>query len=129
MTIRSKIRTAGLVVAGMALIGSAAAAGPVEVALEKVTGDSSGVEFMDYVHTGQVILLGSGDTIVLGYLHSCVRETITGGLVTVGSNQSEVQTGTVSRTRVQCDPGRASVTHEQSNVFAGRIFRGVKNSP
>jgi len=128
MAIRSIIRTASLVIAGVALIGSAAAAGPVGVALvEKVSGDSSGVEFMDYVHTGQVILLDSGDTIVLGYLHSCVRETITGGVVTVGSNQSEVQAGTVSRTRVQCDSGRANVTPEQSSAFAGRIFRAVKN--
>jgi hypothetical protein len=128
MAIGSIIRTASLVVAGAALIGSAAAADPVGVALvEKVGGDSSAVEFMDYVHTGQVILLGSGDTIVLGYLHSCVRETITGGVVTVGSNQSEVQAGTVFRTRVQCDSGRASLTHEQSNAFAGRIFRGVRN--
>ncbi len=128
MAIRSIIRTASLVVAAATLIGSAAAAGPLEVALvEKVSGASSGVEFMDYVHSGQVILLGSGDTIVLGYLHSCVRETITGGIVTVGSNQSEVQAGTVSRTRVQCDLGRARVAPELSSAFAGRLFRGVGN--
>ena len=128
MAIRSIIRTASLVVvAGATLIGSAPA-GPLEVALvEKVSGDSSGVEFMDYVHTGQVISLGSDDTIVLGYLHSCVRETITGGVVTVGSNQSDVQAGTVNRTRVQCDAGRASVRPEQSSAFAGRIFRGVRD--
>jgi hypothetical protein len=128
MARRSLIQTAGLIVAGAVLIGSAAAAGPIEVALvEKVSGNFSGVEFMDYVHTGQVILLGSGDTIVLGYLHSCVRETITGGVVTVGPNQSDVQAGTVSRTRAQCDSGRARVTQEQSSAFAGRIFRGVGN--
>jgi hypothetical protein len=126
MAIRSIIRAASLVVAGITLIGSAGA-GPVEVALvEKVNGEPSGVEFMDYVHTGQVILLGSGDSIVLGYLHSCVQETITGGVVTVGSNQSDVQAGAVRRTRVQCVSGRGSVTPE-SSAFAGRIFRGVGN--
>jgi hypothetical protein len=126
MALRSIIAAASLVLAGAALIGSAAA-GPVGVALvENVSGDS-GVEFMDYVHPGQVISLGSGDTVVLGYLQSCVRETITGGVVTVGATQSEVQAGTVSRTRVECDAGRTSVTTEQSSAFAGRIFRGLSN--
>jgi hypothetical protein len=128
MAIRSIIRTASLaVVAAATLIGSAGA-GPLGVALvEKVSGDSNGVEFMDYVHNGQVISLGSEDTIVLGYLYSCVRETITGGVVRVGPNQSEVQAGAVRRTRVQCDSARGGVIPEQSSAFAGRIFRGVRD--
>ena len=128
MAIRSIIRTASLVVVAVATLSGSAGAGPLEVALvEKVSGDSNGVEFMDYVHTGQVISLGSGDTIVLGYLYSCVQETITGGVVTVGPNQSEVQAGAVRRTRVQCESGRAGVIPEQSSAFAGRIFRGVRD--
>ena len=128
MAINSLIRIASLVVVvGATLIGSAAA-DPLGVALvEKASGDSSGVEFMEYVHRGQVISLASSDTIVLGYLQSCVRETITGGVVTIGASQSEVQAGTVSRAPVQCDSGKASVTREQSSAFAGRIFRGVKD--
>ena len=38
-----------------------------------------------------MIKLGPRDTIVLGYLKSCWRETITGGTVTVGAEQSEVK--------------------------------------
>src|SRR5262249_20444381 len=128
MAIRSIIRTASLVVVAVATLIGSAGAGPLEVALvEKVSGDSNGVEFMDYVHTGQVISLGSGDTIVLGYLYSCVQETITGGVVTVGPNQREVQAGAGRRNRVQCEAGRGGVIPEQSSAFSGRIFCGVRD--
>src|SRR5258706_15347656 len=60
-------------------------------------GNPSGVEFMDYVRAGQVIRLGPHQTIVLSYMASCVRETITGGTVTVGTQRSEVQSGHVRR--------------------------------
>jgi hypothetical protein len=36
---------------------------------------------------------GARGGIVLSYLNSCVRETISGGTVTVGTDQSEVQGG------------------------------------
>src|SRR5947209_3309899 len=76
-TFTQRIRTAGLVLAGAMLIATAAAAGPIDVALvEKVSGDSAGLEFMDYLHAGQTISLGARDTLVLSYMSSCVRETI-----------------------------------------------------
>lgn len=51
---------------------------------------------MDYVEPGQVIRLGAADGLVLGYLKSCWRETITGGTVTVGTEQSQVAGGEVA---------------------------------
>src|SRR5262249_56137461 len=102
MAIRSIIRTASLVVVAVATLIGSAGAGPLEVALvEKVSGDSNGVEFMDYVHTGQVISLGSGDTIVLGYLYSCVQENITGGVFTLRPNHNAVQPHALRKTRPQ----------------------------
>jgi hypothetical protein len=73
---------------------SPALAGPIPVALvEEVSGAPAGVEFMDYVETGKTIELGARGGIVLSYLNSCVRETISGGTVTVGTDQSDVQGG------------------------------------
>jgi hypothetical protein len=73
---------------------SPALAGPAPVALvEEVSGAPAGVEFMDYVETGKTIELGARGGIVLSYLNSCVRETISGGTVTVGTDQSDVQGG------------------------------------
>src|SRR5262249_23532857 len=60
---------------------------------------------MDYVDPGQVIRLGAHDRIVLGYLRSCWRETISGGTVTVGTEQSEVAGGEVARDKVACEGG------------------------
>ena len=60
---------------------------PVAV-VEKVTGKVVGVEFMDYVTPGKVVKLGPQGSIVLEYMTSCWRETITGGTVVVGSGEA-----------------------------------------
>src|SRR5271165_6401258 len=101
-----RIRIPIFAVAG-AVFASVAAAAPVQVALvENVTGNPAGVEFMDYLETGKIIELGPRDTIVLSYMSSCVRETITGGTVTIGTDRSEVQAGKVARSTVPCDAGK-----------------------
>jgi hypothetical protein len=113
------------VVAMMAVASTAAAAGSIEAALvESVSGKSSGVEFMDYVKAGQIIRLGPHETIVLNYMDSCVRETITGGTVTVGTNSSEVRSGEVTRISGQCAGGKMQLTGAQS-IIGGRAFRGL----
>jgi hypothetical protein len=117
-------RLAILALAGAVAFASAAAAGPIEVALvENLTGNSPGVGFMDYVRAGQVIRLGPHQTIVLSYMSSCLRETITGGTVTVGTDWSEVHSGEVRRARVLCDVGQAVLTSGLHQI-GGRTFRG-----
>src|ERR1700726_2865665 len=102
---------------------SPALAGPIPVALvEEVSGAPAGVEFMDYVETGKTIQLGARGSIVLSYMNSCVRETISGGTVTVGTDQSDVQGGRVARTKVPC-PGNLALTGDKPGQFAGRVFR------
>jgi len=109
---------------GLMGLASDAAAGPIEVALvESTNGNSLSVESMDYVRAGQIIRLGPHDTIVLRYLSSCLRETITGGTVTVGSDWSEVQSGEVQRLRGECGASKMVLTGTQSPV--GGIFRGL----
>src|SRR5262249_23073960 len=101
------------------------AEGPVAV-VEEVSGKSAGVEFMDYVTPGKVIRLGRQDTIVLGYLKSCWRETIVGGTVTVGTEQSDVQGGRVERTQGKCDAGRMQLSGSQAVPSAGHVSRSVE---
>ena len=92
--------------------------------VEDVTGKSAGVEFMDYVLPGRVLKLAAGDQLVLGYLRSCWRETISGGTVTVGLEQSEVAGGgTVRRQKVQCDGGRMRLTQSQAQQSGAMVFR------
>jgi hypothetical protein len=119
-----QVQFATLALAGVVAFASvAAAADPVEVALESISGNSSGVEFMDYLRLGRVIRLGPHETIVLSYRTSCVRETITGGTVTVGIDRSQVQSGEVERLDGRCDAGKMVLTGTQSEI-AGRTFRG-----
>jgi hypothetical protein len=60
---------------------------------------------------------------VIGYLKSCWHETITGGTVTVGAAQSDVQGGHVERALTQCDAGKMLLTAQLANLSAGAAFR------
>jgi hypothetical protein len=107
---------------------AALADGPVAV-VEEVNGKPSGIDFMDYVDAGKVIKLGSHDRIVLGYLKSCWRETITGGTITVGAEQSRVQSGNVERVRIKCDGGHMELSPEEAVESAGLISRSLAPQP
>jgi len=104
---------------------SSLAQGPVAL-VEDVTGGPAGVAFMDYVDTGKIIRLGRQDSIVLSYMASCVRETIKGGTVTVGAKQSEVLSGQVERTKVDCDAGKMMLSSQHTDETAGLVFRSVE---
>lgn len=106
------------------MIASTAVAAPVEVAMvESLTGNTATVEHMDYLRPGQIIRLGPRDTLVLTYMSSCVRETIRGGIVTIGTDKSDVQSGEVVRSKGECGAGRVVLTGAQA-VVGGRSFRG-----
>lgn len=107
--------------------GPAAAKGPVPLVptalVEDIKSSTTEIEFMDYVGSGQVIELAPNDTLVLSYLKSCQHETITGGTVKVGPEQSEVEGGKVARSKVRCDDGKIKLTAQQANASAAASFR------
>ncbi len=105
--------------AGM-LVSPVAAQTPAAV-VEEVGGGVAGVQFMDYVEPGQVIRLGGHD----GYLKSCWRETITGGTVTVGTEQSEVTGGEVVRAKIACEGGKMMLSAELAGKSGAMVFRQV----
>src|SRR5262249_22730920 len=110
----------------LALLASAGpgwAAGPASALVEASTNPSVGLEFMDYVEVGKVFRLNPQDSVVLNYLYSCVRETITGGVVTVGREQSDVQAGKVERGSTPCDAGRMLLTAQLASQSAGTLVR------
>jgi hypothetical protein len=106
-----------------ALILSASAQSPPAAVVEDLAGNVPGVQFMDYVEPGQVIRLGAHDRIVLGYLESCWRETISGGTVTVGNEQSEVTGGEVARVKVACEGGKMMLSAELAGKSGAMVFR------
>ena len=115
--------TSAVAVAGVLICTTPALTQAPVALVEEIRGNPAGVEFMDYVTAGTVVRLRPQELIVLGYLTSCWHETITGGTVIVGSEQSEVRGGKVTRTKVQCEGGKISLTPEQANQSAGTSFR------
>ncbi len=100
-----------------------AAAAELTALVEDVKGRLQGVEVMDYVAAGRTLRLGAGDTLTLGYLSSCLRETITGGVVKIGNDQSEVTGGRVERVRIDCDGSRLRLAANQSSASGVMVFR------
>jgi hypothetical protein len=91
--------------------------------VEDVKSTSAELEFMDYVGTGQVIKLAPTDVLVLSYLKSCAYETITGGTVSVGAEQSDVTGGTIARAKVACNGGNMKLSSAQANSGGASSFR------
>jgi hypothetical protein len=115
----------------VALVAPAAAQLKAPAAIvEEVKGNVPGVEFMDYVSPGKVIKLGTTGSIVLSYLASCLRETITGGVVLVGTEQSKVDPmANVETTKVDCAGQRLQLSDSEASESAATTFRSVGNKP
>ncbi|MCA3240591.1 MAG: hypothetical protein ING89_04765 [Rubrivivax sp.] len=109
-----------LVLAGAS--GTVLAQGPVAV-VEDVRGRVDGVEFMDYVAAGRVIELRAGQGLVLSYMKSCWRETISGGTVTIGEDQSQVWQGKVERVKVACATQRPQLGAREATQSAATVYR------
>jgi hypothetical protein len=108
--------------------GVVAAQAPVAV-VEDVQGKVSGVEFMDYVAPGKVIKLGAAGTVVLAYMKSCRRETITGlGTVIVGAEESMVHLGDIKASTVQCDSSHSQLIDREVGESAATVVRSMDKS-
>ncbi|TYO62874.1 hypothetical protein FXV83_30495 [Bradyrhizobium hipponense] len=116
----------GAFVSAFCLVAPALAETPAAI-VEEVQGKVDGVEFMDYVAPGKIIKLGPKASITLGYLKSCLRETISEGVVLVGAEQSTVQLGNVQRVKVPCDTNAAQLSEREANQSAATTFRTVRS--
>jgi hypothetical protein len=106
--------------------GGPAFAQPPAAVVEDVIGTPLGAEFMDYVAPGKIIVLGPKDGVVLAYLQSCWRETITGGSVKIGAEYSEVDGGSVERAKVRCDAGKMALTAELGSKSGAMVLRNAR---
>jgi hypothetical protein len=108
-----------------AFTGAASAQSPVAV-VEDVQGKVTGAEFMDYVAPGTVIKIGADGKVVLGYMKSCRRETITGiGTVIVGADESMVHLSDVDAGKVPCDSSHSQLIDKQVRDSAASVVRGI----
>ena len=131
----SRSDATALMVAAIAfavLVGSgvAAKAEPPAALVEDIQGKVTGAEFMDYVVPGQVIKIGTTGSVVLSYLKSCRRETISGiGTVIVGADESKVHLSAVKDETVECDASHAHATTKETSEVAATVVRGITSAP
>jgi hypothetical protein len=107
--------------------GLCAAATPRAI-VEEIAAAGVNLEFMDYVHEGQVIDLKLKQSISLSYLSSCTQETIVGGRVVVGLRQSVVTGGSLDRRNMTCPSTKLSLAKSQGKASGVIAFRAPTRS-
>jgi hypothetical protein len=93
--------------------------------VEDVEGAIKDVQPFDYLVPGTQLQLPPRTTLVIGYLKSCAHETITGGKVLIGTEQSTVDGGQLLRETVECDGGHMQLTANQAAKSGVMVFRGT----
>lgn len=114
-----------LIGSALLIVPAAAQVSAPAAIVEEVKGDVPGVEFMDYVLPGKVIKLGAKGEIVLNYLNSCVRETIKGGVVVVGTEQSKVSLADIQSAKVDCVGPKPLLSDSEASQSAATAFRSI----
>lgn len=91
--------------------------------VEDVSPTQTDVQVFDYLEVGNTVHLSADETLILGYLASCLRETIQGGNVTIGALQSTVAGGLVIREQVECDGGYTDLSSAEASQSGVITFR------
>jgi len=117
-----------LYVAPFALLSILAEAKPVAI-VEDLTAPHDNVQLMDFLDEGTLFTLKEGETMILGYLNSCIREEIQGGEILIGKDQSRVLGGSVKREKLSCDGGRNKTQAGRKSDAGAIVFRqaSIKN--
>ena len=110
-------------------VGPAAAQQSLPAAVVEEAPDGASVMPFDYLWRGDVITLGAGQELVLGYLSSCMRETVVGGKVEIGKDASRIKGGSVIREAVECDGGQDDATAAASGESGVVVFRAGPKDP
>lgn len=105
------------------LAASAASHGAEPVAIVEWAGTGAPVDVFTYLPQGQVIDLGGGAEMQIGYLHSCIQERVSGGVVTIGRERSDVVGGHRSETMLDCGGATAQLARSEVEDSAALVMR------
>ena len=97
------------------------------VAIVEDATQNAPVAAFEYLNEGYEVQLPSDATVVIGYLTSCRRETITGGTVKIGREQSVVVDGQITHEQVPCDGGQIDLTQDEVAASGVVVFRGPES--
>lgn len=96
--------------------------------VEDLSGPVAGVEVFDFLSPGKTLSLPAGARLVLGYMNSCTRETVTGaGTVTIGETGSKVAGAKLQTEQLKCAAAN-QLAQGQAGKSAAMVFRGQPGS-
>lgn len=122
-----RILTAMTLLAALVFAASTARAQQTAV-VEDLSGTVPRVEVFDFLSAGKTITLPAGAKLVLGYMKSCTRETITGaGTVAVGDTGSKVTGAKLQTEQLKCAAAN-QLAQGQAGKSAAMVFRGQPGS-
>lgn len=107
-----------LICTSMLLAASASAQAQAVAILEEIAGASGKHEAFDELKAGDRLDLGAGGRAIVGYLGSCTRETIEGGTVVIGKDQSQIDGGKVARETIPCEATQLVLTESEAGKSA-----------
>lgn len=93
------------------------------VAIVEEAPERTGVFLMDYLEAGTTFELASDEKLVISYLKSCQRETITGGRVIVGFEKSTVKGGALQREEIDCSGRGMKLSSGQAQESGVTAYR------
>lgn len=107
---------------GWLAAGAALAQQKATAVIEDLSVPVAGIEVFDFVEPGRVIKLPAGARLVLGYMNTCLRETIIGGTVTIGTEASTVSGGKRQAEQLKCATNLA-LGSSQAGKSGAMVFR------
>jgi hypothetical protein len=118
---------AGLLAALPLATPSSLAAGAPTAIVEDSDPGRSDIGLFEMLESGRKIALKQGERLVLGYLRSCIQETVTGGpsggQVVIGKMESMVTGGQVKRAKVECTGGQIGLDKSTKGKAGVVVFR------
>ena len=111
----------GLFCFSLMIAGVFSTANAQDALVESAPADAPVAPFQ-FLSAGETIGLTATQTVEIGYLASCVRETITGGAIKIGKTQSDITGGDVRRETLSCgaDVALSQAERNESGASAWR---------
>ena len=79
----------------------------------------------EILQEGKEIQLQPMEVIIIGYLHSCNREIVTGGVVRIGTSMSTVEEGAIIREKVPCTGDQIVLDDSTADQAGVVVFRSA----
>ena len=115
----------GLLWAAIGLLAASPtlAAGAPTAIVEDADPGRGDIGLFEMLESGRKIALKGGERLILGYLQSCIQETVVGGQVVIGQKESVITGGQVKRKKVECAGGQVTLDKSTNGKAGVVVFR------